>query len=103
MFTGINFDRAMPLSGAAPQKSVSSGAQRLRKERLHYDLFELSQRPEGEEKAIQELVGQISREVRTRPSRGELEELQAQIREGTYQPDAREIAARMLLIREEEL
>ena len=100
MFTGINFDRAMPLSGAAPQKSVSSGAQRLRKERLHYDLFELSQRPEGEEKAIQELVGQISREVRTRPSRGEL---QAQIREGTYQPDAREIAARMLLIREEEL
>ena len=93
----------MPLSGAAPQKSVSSGAQRLRKERLQYDLFELSQRPEGEEKAIQELVGQISREVRTRPSRGELEELQAQIREGTYQPDAREIAARMLLIREEEL
>ena len=45
----------------------------------------------------------VLREVRTRPSRGELEELQAQIREGTYQPDAREIAARMLLIREEEL
>ena len=52
MFTGINFDRALPLSGAAPQKSVSSGTQRIQKERLHYDLFELSQRPEGEEKAI---------------------------------------------------
>lgn len=103
MFTGINFDRILPLGGVTPQKSVSSGTQRLAKERLHYDQFELSGQPEGEEKTIRDLVGQISREVRTRPSHSELEELQTQIREGTYQPDAREIAARMLLIREEEL
>lgn len=103
MFTGINFDRMLPLSGTAPQKNVSSGTQRLRKERLHYDQFELSGQPDGEEKTIRDLVGQISREVRTRPSHGELADLQNQIREGTYQPDAREIAARMLLIREEEL
>ena len=51
----------------------------------------------GEETRMKELVGRISQEIRIRPTCREIESLQAQIREGRYQPDPQEIAARMLL------
>ena len=49
---------------------------------------------------MKELVGRISQEIRIRPTCREIESLQAQIREGRYQPDPQEIAARMLLQKE---
>ena len=45
-------------------------------------------------------AGRISQEIRIRPTCREIESLQAQIREGRYQPDPQEIAARMLLQKE---
>lgn len=65
-----------------------------------YDQFQLSIQPSGEETRMKELVGRISQEIRIRPTCREIESLQAQIREGRYQPDPQEIAARMLLQKE---
>ena len=61
------------------------------------DRFQLSPRPTGQEAQVREAVSQIATKARIRPSLHELEALKQQIREGTYQPDAREIAARMLM------
>ena len=52
------------------------------------------------EKRVRETAGQITRQIRTRPSRQELETLRQQVSSGTYQVDAKEIAARMLLMEE---
>ena len=52
------------------------------------------------EKRIKETSGQLVQQIRTRPSRQELDALRQQIADGTYQADAREIAARMLLMEE---
>ena len=49
---------------------------------------------------MRETAGQITRQIRTRPSRQELEALREQVSSGTYQVDAKEIAARMLLMEE---
>ncbi len=40
---------------------------------------------------MKELVGRISQEIRIRPTCREIESLQAQIREGRYQPDPRKL------------
>ena len=65
--------------------------------------MEFSTRLSGLEKRVQDLTARLSQEVRARPTSGELRALQAQVASGTYQPDARETAARMLLLCEEEL
>ena len=75
-------------------------AVRPQAERQVYDQFQLSIQPSGEETRMKELVGRISQEIRIRPTCREIESLQAQIREGRYQPDPQEIAARMLLQKE---
>ena len=51
---------------------------------------------------IQETVSSLSKQVRMRPTRSQLESLQKQIQDGTYQPSATEIAARMLMIYDQE-
>lgn len=68
-----------------------------REESGRFDLLELSRQPGGEERRVLDLTGQVSRQVQARHTTGEIARLQAQVREGTYQPDAREIAARLLL------
>lgn len=62
-----------------------------------FDQLQISQTYDDVEKKVMELTGQVSQQVRVRHTAGELSLLQQQIREGTYQPDAREIAAKMLL------
>ena len=47
-------------------------------------------------------MGKLSQEIRTRPTHQELEELRQQVASGTYVADPREIAARMLLMREDD-
>ncbi len=47
-----------------------------------------------------ELRGRISQEVRTATSSGQVAALREQVRNGTYQVDAREIAKKMLLLGE---
>ena len=65
--------------------------------REQFDQACFSPRWEGEERQVAELTGQMSRQVCARHTAGEIARLQAQVQAGTYQPDAREIAARMLL------
>lgn len=65
-----------------------------------YDQIQFSSHLSEAEKRVKETVGEISRQIRTRPSHQELEALREQVSSGTYQADAREIAARMLLMKE---
>ena len=66
----------------------------------HYDQVQFSSHLSETEKRIKETSGQLVQQIRTRPSRQELDALRQQIADGTYQADAREIAARMLLMEE---
>lgn len=66
----------------------------------HYDQVQFSSHLSEAEKRVWETAGQITRQIRTRPSRQELEALRQQVSSGTYQVDAKEIAARMLLMEE---
>lgn len=66
----------------------------------HYDQVQFSSQLSETEKRIKETSGQLVQQIRTRPSRQELDALRQQIADGTYQADAREIAARMLLMEE---
>ena len=60
----------------------------------HSDQVQFSSHLSETEKRIKETSGQLVQQIRTRPSRQELDALRQQIADGTYQADAREIAAR---------
>ena len=93
MFSEYSIHRvSVPGAGRSPQAGAAHSTSRQ-----VYDQFQLSIQPSGEETRMKELVGRISQEIRIRPTCREIESLQAQIREGRYQPDPQEIAARMLL------
>ena len=101
MFTGIKPPGSFPVGGAASYYTHLPSAYTRKTERKSYDQFDCSPRPDGESARIQETVSQLSQQVRIRPSRSEIQQLQQQIKNGTYQPDAREIASRMLLMSQE--
>ena len=97
MFSEYSIHRvSVPGAGRSPQAGAAHSTSRPQAERQ----FQLSIQPSGEETRMKELVGRISQEIRIRPTCREIESLQAQIREGRYQPDPQEIAARMLLQKE---
>ena len=99
MFSEYSIHRvSVPGAGRSPQAGAAHSTSRPQAERQVYDQFQLSIQPSGEETRMKELVGRISQEIR--PTCREIESLQAQIREGRYQPDPQEIAARMLLQKE---
>ena len=52
------------------------------------------------DKCVKEAAGQLVRQTRTRPSSRTLACLRQQLSSGTYQVNAQEIAARMLLLKE---
>ena len=97
MFSGIKFPGGfrVPEASSRPVHTPASDAQRTGGP--SQDRFQLSPRPTGQEARVRDAVSQISTNARIRPSLHEIEALKQQIREGTYQPDAREIAARMLM------
>ena len=87
MFSEYSIHRvSVPGAGRSPQAGAAHSTSRPQAERQVYDQFQLSIQPSGEETRMKELVGRISQEIR--------------IREGRYQPDPQEIAARMLLQKE---
>lgn len=67
-----------------------------------YDQVEFSSCLDETQRRIKETVGHISQDIRSRVTAQDLEELRRQVADGTYQPNSREIAARMLLLGEEE-
>ena len=52
--------------------------------------------------AFRDLAASLSQQVRTFNTTGKIQELRNQVASGTYRPDARETAARMLLLAEEQ-
>jgi len=52
--------------------------------------------------AFRDLAASLSRQVRTYNTTGKIQELHSQVASGEYRPDARETAARMLLLSEDE-
>ena len=97
MFSGIKPAGGFRLGGTAPYNGHVQLAGQNKLSQQSYDQFSCSPRPEGEEARIQNAVSRISQEIRIRPTKHEISRLQQQVQEGTYQPDAREIAARMLM------
>lgn len=60
--------------------------------------FSASTKLEGDSKIQQEVASKLSNEVRTHNTTSKIAELRDQFQSGTYQMDARETAARMLLM-----
>lgn len=85
-----------PASGVTPYNKKNDAAySRVSEQR--YDQVQFSSHLDEMEKRLKNTVGHISQEIRIRPTHQEIEDLRQQIAAGTYQVDAREIAARMLL------
>ena len=52
--------------------------------------------------SFREMAASLSQQVRTFNTTGKIQELRSQVASGDYRPDARETAARMLLLSEDE-
>lgn len=104
MFTGIKPPGAYPVSGAAVHGGLapSNYTDRTARQQKNFDQFELTTQIDDQEAMVQTSVSRIIRQVRTRPTRTDLAELKKQIADGAYQPDAKEIAARMLMTQYQE-
>ena len=98
MFSGIKPTGGVPFRGISPYNAHSPAAEHPKLEEQNYDHFLCSPAPTGEEGRVRSLAGQISQQVRIRPTRRELTALQKQVSEGTYWPDTGVIASRMLLM-----
>lgn len=85
-----------------PPGEISSrgGAGALRRPAAarQFDQVQFSERLQGVEGRVRDLTAGISRQIRTRPTAGELDALQERLQQGAYRPDAGEIARRMLLL-----
>ena len=63
-----------------------------------FDQVALSSEPSGADRFRMELVSRLSREVRSAVTTRDIQALRQQVSTGEYRPDARQIAARMLLM-----
>ena len=97
MIYGIHRNTTPPAGGIPPRKSAPQAASFRAAQAQTFDQLQLSAQT-GDERRALETAARLSQDVRSRPTAGELSALSASIREGSYQPDAREIAARMLLL-----
>ena len=90
---------------AAPVASLGaarlSGIKRARETGSSFDQITLSAGQEASP-AFRDLAASLSQQVRTLNTTGKIQELRNQVASGTYRPDARETAARMLLLAEEQ-
>jgi negative regulator of flagellin synthesis FlgM len=103
MRTSSDYDAIPPVKPAkltqqvTPEREVHASAVSDPK----YDSVALSSQTE-ESQFYQQLVGRLSKEVRTATSTGDIRRLQQEIADGTYQPDPMRIAARILYLNEED-
>lgn len=81
----------------------SAGAKRVRPQERKFDQITLSaQTGQAAGPTFREMAAGLSQQVRTFNTTGKIQELRRQVAAGEYCPDARETAARMLLISEGE-
>lgn len=101
MFSGIKPPGAYPVTGvtsAHPTTAAAGAGDHAARQVKNFDQFQCETQMSPEEIRMRQTVGRISQQVQIRPTRHEIETLQQQVQDGTYQPDVREIAARMLMI-----
>ena len=85
---------------AAPGAVRASGARPAKGAESSFDQITLSAGQEASP-VFRDLAASLSSQVRTFNTTGKIQELRNQVASGTYRPDARETAARMLLLAEE--
>lgn len=103
MFSAIKPTGAFPLSGHTGHSPLTSAGQTKNiVERQNYDQFQRSVQLSDEQQHMKEAVSSLAKQARIRPTRSQLESLQKRIQDGTYQPSATEIAARMLMTYDQE-
>ena len=83
--------------------SRPAGVRRGRIQEAKFDQITLSaQGGQNTVPTFRELAASLSQQVRTYNTTGKIQDLRDQVASGTYRPDARETAARMLLLSEGE-
>lgn len=91
---------------SSPLRSVRASApcagESTRAQESSFDQITLSAQAGQEGGSFRKLVSELSYQVRTFNTTGKIQELRQQVAEGEYRPDARETAARMLLMVEGE-
>ena len=85
-------------AGSISSYARKNGASSVKTSEQRYDQVQFSSHLDEMEKRVKETVGQISRQVRIRPTHQEIETLRQQVADGTYQANPGEIAAHMLLL-----
>ena len=85
---------------AAPVTARASGTIRAKETESSFDQITLTT-AQAANPTFRELAAGLSQQVRTFNTTGKIQELRSQVASGTYRPDARETAARMLLLAEE--
>ena len=90
-------DRISPASIASAGAVRASGAKHAKGAESSFDQITLSAGQEASP-AFRDLASSLSSQVRTFNTTGKIQELRSQVASGTYRPDARETAARMLLL-----
>ena len=89
-----------PITTAAPVQPA--GAKRARgTAEGRFDQITLSA-GQAASPTFRDLAASLSQQVRTFNTTGKIQELRSQVASGDYRPDARETAARMLLLSEDE-
>lgn len=86
---------------AFPGAARSSGTRHAKAPESSFDQITLSG-GQAAGPAFRELAASLSQQVRTYNTTGKIQDLRSQVASGEYRPDARETAARMLLLSEEE-
>ena len=85
---------------ASPGAARSSGTRHAKAPESSFDQITLS--AATDRNAFRQMVSDLAYQVRTHNTTGKIQELRSQVASGEYRPDARETAARMLLLSEEE-
>lgn len=93
-------DRISTAPIASPGAARPSGARHAKGAESSFDQITLSA-DQAASPAFRDLAASLSQQVRTFNTTGKIQELRGQVASGTYRPDAREAAARMLLLPEE--
>lgn len=94
-------DRISTAPIASSGAARASGARHAKGTESSFDQITLSAGQEASP-AFRDLAASLSSQVRTFNTTGKIQELRSQVESGAYRPDARETAARMLLLAEEQ-
>ena len=95
----IGTEGISPIQKKTTLPRAAVGAERARRPDGRYDRFAPSAPLNQEERrSFLDAVSSLSHQVRTANTTGKIQELRSQVSSGEYRVDAREVAARMLLM-----